>query len=67
LAKKIRRLVHLGDEVVDGGALVLAVTDRTAQVVIGFVDPGVLAVRLPFDQDGQCLGIADAANVRKSL
>jgi hypothetical protein len=35
--------------------------------VIGFVDRGVLAVRLPFDQDGQCLGIAHAAHVRKSL
>jgi hypothetical protein len=32
-----------------------------------FVDRGVLAVRLPFDQDGQCLGIADATHVRKSL
>ena len=41
--------------------------DRPAQVVVGFVDRGVLAVRLPFDQDGQCLGIANAAHIiRKS-
>ena len=46
--------VHLLDEVVDGGAPGLAVADRPAQVVVGFVDRGVLAVRLPFDQDGQC-------------
>src|SRR5215469_12241608 len=39
---------------VDGGAPGLAVADRPAQVVVGFVDRGVLAVRLPFDQDGQC-------------
>jgi hypothetical protein len=26
--------------------------------VVGFVDRSVLAVRLPFDQDRQCLGIA---------
>jgi hypothetical protein len=44
--------VHLLDEVVDRGALGLAVADRPAQVVVGFVDRGVLAVRLPFDQDG---------------
>src|SRR5262249_16291669 len=40
--------VHLLDEVVDGGALGLAVADRPAQVVIGFVDRSVLAVRLPY-------------------
>jgi hypothetical protein len=40
--------VHLLDEVVDGGALSLAVADRPAQVVVGFVDRSVLAVRLPF-------------------
>jgi hypothetical protein len=44
-------LVHLLDKVVDGGALGLAVADRPAQVVVCFVDRGVLAVRLPFDQD----------------
>jgi hypothetical protein len=44
--------IHLHDEVVDGGALYLAVADRPAQDVVGFVDRGVLAVRLPLDQDG---------------
>ena len=53
--------VHLLDEVLDGRALGLAVADRPAQVVVGFVDRSVLAVRLPFDQNNQCLGIADAA------
>ena len=43
--------VHLLDEVVDGSALGLAVANRPAQVVVGFVDRGVLAVRLQFDQD----------------
>jgi len=36
--------------------------DRLARVVVGFVDRSVLAVWLPFDQDGQCLGIADTAH-----
>ena len=43
----------------------LAVADRRAQVVVGLVDRGVLTVRLPYDQDGQCLGIAGCA-YRKS-
>jgi hypothetical protein len=51
--------VHLLDEVVDGGTLGLAVANRPAKVVVCFVDRGVLTVRLPFDQDGQCLGIAE--------
>jgi len=35
------------------------------EVVVGFVDLGVLAVvRLPFDQDDQCLGIADTQQAR---
>ena len=41
--------VHLLDGVVDGGALGLAVADWPAQVVVGFVGRGVLAVRLPFE------------------
>jgi hypothetical protein len=58
--------VQLRDEVVDGGALGLAVADRPAQVVVGFVDRGVRTVWLPFDPDGQCLGIADTAYVEIS-
>jgi hypothetical protein len=53
--------IHLLDKVVNGGAHSLAVADRAAQIVVGFVDRGVLAVRLQFDQDGQCLVIAHAA------
>ena len=45
-------LVHLLNEVVDCAALGLAVANRPAQVVVGFVDRGILAVRPPFDQDG---------------
>src|SRR5215831_20046596 len=52
--------VHLLDEVVDGGAAWPCRGRPAAQVVVCFVDRGILAVRLPFDQDGQCLGIADA-------
>src|SRR5215831_17454224 len=55
--------VHLLDQVINGSTLGLAVADRPAQVVVGFIDRGVLAVRLPFDPDGQCLGIAGAAHV----
>jgi len=37
--------IHLRDEVINGSALGLAVADRPAQVVVGFVDRGILAVR----------------------
>jgi hypothetical protein len=49
-------LVHPLDQVINGGALGLAVADRPAQVVAGFIDRGVLAVRLPLDQNGRCQG-----------
>jgi hypothetical protein len=31
--------------------------------VVDFVDRSVLAARLPFDPNGQCLGIADVAHL----